>query len=248
MTIEAFERLQFIRSQVDADGRVKVSELAQSFGVSEMTIRRDLDALAEEGVVQRVRGGATAVGPQPFAARFGRQAQAKQRIVAKLAQLVGDGGAIGIDASTTLERLAGSFQDVRDLTVLTNGPECFTALQNKPGITPLLTGGQLDRRTGSLIGPLATSCAGDLLLRRLFVSAAGIDPVHGTSEPTLEEAEVKLALAGVSAEVVVAIDHTKLGQQAPARALSFDRIDMLVTDLDPGDERLTTYRELVPVL
>ncbi len=248
MTVEAIERLRVIRSRIENDGRVKVAELAQSFGVSEMTIRRDLDVLAEEGMVQRVRGGATALGPQPFAARFGRQAKAKERIVAKLLDLVGDGGAIGIDASTTLQRLAGSIRNARDLTVLTNGPECFAALQNKPGVTPLLTGGQLDHRTGSLVGPLATRSTGDLLLRRLFMSAAGIDPELGTSEPALEEADVKLAMAGVSAEVVVAVDHTKLGQHAPARGLSFDRISVLITDLDPHDERLAPYREIVPVL
>ena len=72
-----------------------------------MTIRRDLDLLAEQGVVQRIRGGAVAIGPQPFAERFSRQVRAKDRIAAKLAALVGDGGAIGIDASSTLQRLAG---------------------------------------------------------------------------------------------------------------------------------------------
>ena len=99
--------------------------------VSEMTIRRDLDMLAEQGIVQRIRGGAVAIGPQPFAARFGRHARAKDRIATKLVDLVGDGGAIGIDASSTLQRLAGYLGQVRELTVVTNGPDTFFALQDR---------------------------------------------------------------------------------------------------------------------
>jgi DeoR family transcriptional regulator, fructose operon transcriptional repressor len=248
MSVDAIERLDAIRARVEADGRVKVAELAMALDVSEMTIRRDLDVLAEQGAVVRVRGGAMALGPQQFADRFGRQARAKEKIAQKLVGLVGDSGAIGIDASTTLQRLAGALRRARDLTVLTNGPESFAALQTTSGVTPLLTGGQLDRRTGSLVGPLATRSARDLLLRRLFVSAAGVDPEHGTSESTLEEADVKVALADVSSQIVVAVDHSKLGHRGPARCLTIDRVDILVTDLDPSDERLDPYRRLAEIV
>jgi DeoR family fructose operon transcriptional repressor len=98
---------------------------------------------------------------------------------------------------------------------VTNGPDTFLALQDAPGVTALLTGGQRDRRTGSLVGPMAARAAREVLLRRLFLSAAALHPRHGTSEATLEEAEVKLALADVAAEVVVAVDASKLGQRAP---------------------------------
>jgi DeoR family fructose operon transcriptional repressor len=244
VSIDAIGRLEEIRARVASDGRVKVAELADEFGVSEMTIRRDLDVLAEQGLVRRVRGGATPLGPQLFAERFGRQARAKDRIAAKLVGLVGDARAIGIDASSTLQRLAGRLDDARDLTIVTNGPECFAALQDNPGVTPLLTGGRLDRRTGSLVGPLATRSARDLALDVLFVSAAAVDAGAGTFEATLEEAEVKVALAAVSGRVVLAVDHSKLGGQAAvARCLALDRIDVLVTDLAPTDDRLATYRE-----
>jgi DeoR family transcriptional regulator, fructose operon transcriptional repressor len=248
MSVDAIERLDAIKARVESDGRVKVSELAVDLDVSEMTIRRDLDVLAERGVVQRVRGGATAIGPQRFAERFGHQARAKDKIAAKLVTLIGDSGAIGVDASTTLQRLAGVVRGARDLTILTNGPECFSSLQDLPGVTPLLTGGHLDRRTGSLVGPLAVRSARDLLLRRLFVSAAGLDPQHGTTEATLEEADVKRALADVSAQVVVAVDHSKLGHCGPARCLEIDRIDVLVTDLDSNDARLDPYRKKLKIL
>lgn len=236
-----------IRSIVDSAGRVKVDDLARDLDVSPMTIRRDLDLLAEQGAVLRVRGGAIAAGPQPFIERFGRHARAKERIAAKLVDLVGDGGAIGIDASTTLQRLAGSLSGARDLTVLTNGPDTFQELQGRPGLVALLTGGRLDARTGSLVGPMASRSVNDFSLRRLFVSAAAVDPEIGTSEATLEDAEAKSAFAAVSSQVVVAVDSSKLGKRSAARCLGWDRVALLVTELDPTDSALDPYRDLVEI-
>ena len=89
--------------------------------------------------------------------------------------------------------------------------------------------------------------ARDLSLERLFLSAAGLTP-EGTTEATLEESEIKQALANVSTEVVLAVDHTKLSRAGVARCLALDRIDILVTDLDPEDERLHPYTSIVTVL
>ena len=132
--------------------------------------------------------------------------------------------------------------------IVTNGPECFAALQDNPGVTPLLTGGQLDRRTGSLVGPLATRSARDLSLDVLFVSAAGVDPGAGTFEATLEEAEVKIALASSASEVVLAVDASKLGHRAPAHGFTWDQVDVLVTELAPHDARLDPYRDRVDLV
>ena len=224
-----------------------MSNLAADLDVSEMTIRRDLDSLAEQGRVRRIRGGALALGPQPFSERFGLQAKAKERIATKLLSLVPDTGAIGMDASSTLQRLANALDGARQLTVATNGIEAFNSLRERAGVTALLTGGQHDQRTGSLVGPLAVRAARELALDRLFVSAAGLIS-YGTAEATLEDAEVKLALAEMSTEVVVAVDHTKVGRNGPARCLAVDRIDVLVTDLDPGDHRLSAFRDRVSLL
>ena len=242
MNVDAIARIETIRSRVLTDGRVRIADLAVELDVSEMTIRRDLDALVDQGAVRRVRGGALALGPEPFAERYGRQSEAKDRIADKLVALVGEGGAIGLDASTTMQRLAVRLRAERELTVLTNSPETFAVLGDHPGVTPLLTGGQLDRRTGSLVGPLAVASAGAVLLRRLFVSAAAVDAVVGSSEVTLEDAEAKSAMAAAAGQVVLAVDGGKLDQRAAARCLPLARIDVLVTDLDPADERLDPYR------
>ncbi len=248
MNVDALERLELMRRRLDTDGRIRVADLALELDVSEMTIRRDLDLLVDEGTAARVRGGAVAVGPQEFEARFRQHARAKARIAEKLLDLVGDGGAIGIDASSTMQRLAARLGEARDVTVLTNGPETFRAMQEHAGVTALLTGGELDPRTGSLVGPLATRPARDLLLRRFFVSAAAIDPDVGASEATLEEAEVKIALASSASEVVLGVDASKLGHRAPALGFAWDQVDVLVTELAPHDPRLDQYRDRVELV
>ena len=131
MSVDAFDRLERICDEVDALGRVKVSDLAVDLAVSEMTIRRDLDTLAEQGRVRRVRGGALALGPQRYSDRFGVQARAKERIAAKLALLVPESGAIGIDASSTLQRLATSIAGARQL-LATNGSTPSTRCGSAP--------------------------------------------------------------------------------------------------------------------
>jgi DeoR family fructose operon transcriptional repressor len=248
MSVDAVARLEQIRAELESEGHVRVAELADRLGVSEMTVRRDLDQLADLGVVHRVRGGAVSTAPQTFADRYTQQARAKDAIADKLLRLVDDGTAIALDASTTLQRLAARLGGVRAVTAVTNSIESFAALGRHRGITALLTGGQLDPRTGSLVGPLAARAAEDLVVAQLLVSAAGCDPEHGTTESTLEEAEVKRALAAVAARVVVAVDSTKLGQIGTARCLPVDRIDVLVTELSPRDPALAPYRGRCRVL
>lgn len=238
------ERLGWIRQQLDTAGHVRIADAADELGVSEMTIRRDLQELEEMGQARRVRGGAVATGPVPFADRHRSRAKAKSRIATKLLPLVPASGAIGLDASSTLLRLAGVIENARGLTVLTNGLETFHALVDKPGVTSMVTGGELDPRTGSLVGPLACRAAGNLIVSRLFVSAAGVDPVLGPSEACLEEAEVKRAMAAVAGEIILAVDHTKLGTRAIATSVPWNEIALMVTDLDPSDSRLDPYRDL----
>jgi DeoR family transcriptional regulator, fructose operon transcriptional repressor len=242
------ERLRLIESLLAGDGRVRIDELASHLGVSEMTIRRDLDELEALGVARRVRGGAVAIGPEPFPQRHRHNAKAKARIAEKLAGMLPGVGTVAFDASSTIHRLARSIEAARDLVVLTNGLDTFQALDQVPGVTPTLTGGTREPRTGSLVGPLAIRAAEDFLFDLFVCSAAALDPEVGSSEASLAEAEVKRGFARTSARVVLAVDHTKLGNRAHARMFRLDQLDTLVTDLDPDDERLAPYRGAVTVL
>ncbi len=242
------ERLDWMKRRLDADGRVSIGAAAAELGVSDMTIRRTLQELEAQGLARRVRGGAVAVGPAAFATRHRQGARAKTLIAAKLLGLVHTSDAIGLDASSTMLRLATSLTNTRDLTVVTDGLETFQALQGAPGVSAQLTGGKLHPRTGSLVGPLACRGAGSLILTRLFVSAAGVDPVHGASETELDEAEVKRAFAAVSQEIVLGVAASKLGSPAVARSLDWEGVDILVTELDPADRRLDPYRHRAKIL
>ena len=113
VSVDAIDRLARICDEVEARGRVRVGDLAAELAVSEMTIRRDLDVLAEQGRVQQVHGGALALGPQRFSERYGMQARAKERVAAKLLALVPESGAVAMDASSTLQRLAASIPGAR---------------------------------------------------------------------------------------------------------------------------------------
>jgi DeoR family transcriptional regulator, fructose operon transcriptional repressor len=247
-TLASQERLTWLERQLGTEGSVTLFEAAEALGVSEMTIRRDLAELERRGAAKRIRGGARAIGPETFGERHSVNAAAKAKIAAKLAGLVPAAGAVGFDASSTVMRLSTMLTDVSDLTVITNGPDTFAALQGQPGVHPLITGGRLEARTGSLVGPLACHIARELSLVRFFASAAAIDPDTGASEATLDEAELKRHFAVTADEVVLAVDASKLGQRAMARSLAWDRIDVLVTELDPGDERLEPYRSLTHII
>lgn len=241
------ERLNKVQSIISERGAVRIDELASDFGVSEMTIRRDLDELETLGVARRVRGGAMAVGPELFAERHRHNARAKARIADKLLPMIPTAGTVALDASTTVHRLAGTLEHARDLAVVTNGLDTFHALSQKPGFVVGITGGTREPSTGSLVGPLAIRSAEALLFEVFVTSAAAVDPELGSSEASLAEAEVKRAFRSGSTRIILAVDHSKLATRSRARMFAFADIDLLVTDLDPADGRLDPYRDVVDI-
>ncbi len=247
-TIASEERLRWLNERLTTGGSVTIADSAEALGVSHMTIRRDLVELEERGTARRVRGGAKAVGPQTFDMRHHTSARAKSRIAAKLAEFIPESGAIALDASSTVLRLTSALRDVRDIVVLTNGPETFAALQDLPGVAPLLTGGALDQRTGSLVGPLACRAASQLSVGTFFASAAAIAVNTGALEATLEDAEVKRCLAANAERVIVGIDASKLDARGLALGIEWGQVDLLVTDLAASDERLAPFRAVVEVV
>ncbi len=241
------QRLTWIQDRLDRDAEIRISEAAEHLGVSDMTVRRDLEELEALGTARRVRGGAVAIGPMPFADRHRLRAKAKSLIAAKVIDLLPTSGTIGIDASSTMLRVAAGLEQRSDQMVFTNGWDTFQTLKKVSGITSVLTGGHLDSRTGSLVGPVACRAVSHVRLDTLVMSAAGVDEVEGPSEPTLAEGQVKKAMADMADEVVVAVDSTKLGVRSIARTVSWDDVNWLVTDLDPADHRLDGYRDRVAI-
>jgi DeoR/GlpR family transcriptional regulator of sugar metabolism len=232
----ARERQNAIAQIVARSGRARVSALAAQFGVSGVTIRKDLIALETEGRVVRAHGGAIAVNSAPselaFSLRERMQRESKTRIGAAAAALVEDGETIAVDASTTglylVRHLKG--RAWTQLTVVTNGIRIASELAGEPGITVLVPGGRLRWEAMSFVGHL-----GDGLFRRINVGkamlgAAGISVDAGLTDATEEEAQIKRAMASAAREVIAIVDHTKWGKVAIATFCKLDQLSRIVTD------------------
>jgi DeoR family transcriptional regulator, fructose operon transcriptional repressor len=246
-SVPAEARRTRLHALLERDGAVILADAAESYGVSEMTIRRDLFEMEQAGLARRVRGGAVAVGPQLFQRRQQKAASAKRAIALKMLALLPRTGAVAMDASSTVHRLAVEMEPA-DLTILTSGIETFSVLSTKKDVRAILTGGELERRTGALVGPVAQRTIRDFVFARAFVSPTCIDPELGATESTADGAEVKRALRLAARSLVVAADSTKLNEASTARALDLTDIDVLVTELDPKNVTLDAYRDRVELL
>jgi DeoR family transcriptional regulator, fructose operon transcriptional repressor len=246
-SLDAERRREGLLDLLRGTGSLRIDEAATSWQVHPMTIRRDLRDLEEQGVARVVRGGAVYVGPTDFARRLAQRLSAKRRIADKAARMVTAGSAVGVDASSTLHEVVCRLS-TDDLFAVTYGLENFQVLDALPGVRTYLTGGERDHRTGSMVGPLAVRALAGFSLDRCFLSTTAVDIATGCSEPTVEEVEVKQAMAAVSAQVVLLVDSSKLDGRAHVRSLPWDDVDVLVTELEPDDARLDAYRELVEVV
>lgn len=244
--LDAQRRRDSLVALANEPGGVSIDAAATLFEVSSMTIRRDLLELETEGRVRRVRGGATAASrARPFDARRAQRARAKRIIADKALPLIPPSGTLALDASTTISTLASLIGPRNDLTVHTNAVETFQILQPLEGVTAVLSGGTAEPTTGSLTGPIAVRSLGSVYYGTFFASADALDPEDGSSEVSLEEAEVKRVLAANATTTVLCIDSSKLDRRSVARALTREDISVLITELDPADERLRPFRNEV---
>ncbi|WOF24265.1 DeoR/GlpR family DNA-binding transcription regulator [Microbacterium betulae] len=246
-SLAAEERWNWLLTRLKESKAVSLAEAAEVLGVSEMTVRRDLSGMASQGIARRVRGGAVYSGPVSFEGRERSHAEEKTVVAEKLLPFVPSSGVIAMDSSTTIHRLAQLIAPSDDLTVVTNGLTTFQALQERPGVTAILTGGAADRRSGSLVGPVATAFLDGMRFAAFFSSAAAIDE-RACYEDTLEEAEIKRAFARSSAQVVIGAHSEKLSGNATAAAVTLDRVGVLATELAPDATDLAPYARIVETL
>ena len=247
-TLAAEDRREALRVELHQRGSIELDDAALLLGVHVMTVRRDLDYLEAQGQARRVRGGAVAVIPEDFQLRLSHESASKRLIANKLIPLVPRNLAVCMDASTTIHELARLVGSAEHLSVITNGLATFQILQHRRGISVYLTGGESEETNLSLVGPMAVRAIEGFNVARSFLSSTALDAGTGTSEPSVREAEVKVSMASTADHVVLAIDSTKLGKRSLARGLPFSSIDLLATELDPRDERLDAYRDVVELL
>jgi DeoR/GlpR family transcriptional regulator of sugar metabolism len=241
----AQQRQTAILDLVRRHGGVRVSQLVRQFGVSDMTIRRDLEALADRGLVDKVHGGATIAGPgsteEPgFDAKSVRQRNEKAAIVERAAQLIEPHTAVALSAGTTTAALAAHLVDVPGLTIVTNSIPVADTLYHagRPDQTVVLTGG-IRTPSDALAGPVAEAAIGSLNVDVLFLGVHGMSPRTGFTTPNLMEAGTNRLMVSAARRLVVLADHTKWEMVGIATITPLDEADILITDIGlPAEARV----------
>jgi DeoR family transcriptional regulator of aga operon/DeoR family fructose operon transcriptional repressor len=245
--ISVTERRQEILDRVNGSGRVAVTELSDEFGVSEVTIRADLQALAESNFLMRTHGGAIPhnAGLQVFSLAMRRQQQApeKDRIGAGAAAMIGDGDAVVLDSSSTALAISQHLKDRRYLTVITNSLSVAQELLDAPGVTVVLPGGTLRRDTASLVGAGGLAMLSPLNLQKGFFGAHGITLGEGLTDVSAEEAEVKRPLVRMCRQVIAVVDATKWGRLGLASFASLEEVHTIVTDSHAPADQVAAVRD-----
>ena len=251
----AKQRQALILQEVRGAGSARVSELTLRLGVSDMTIRRDLEVLASTGLIDKVHGGAVLPGApsshEPgFETKSTLEQAAKAAIAWAAAELVTPGSAIGLSAGTTTFALAERLIGIPGITIVTNSVRVANLLRSgqaaEQGVrsaSVVLTGGT-PTPSDALVGPIAGLTIRSLHLDVLFLGCHGIDPVAGLTTPNLAEAQTNRAFVQAARKVTVVADHTKWGTVGLSSFADLSEVDTLVTDdgLPPEAQALIADR------
>lgn len=238
MTYSAQQRREKVLSQGYERGHVTVKELAAEIHVSEATIRRDLKALADQGQLDLVYGGATIPRKSDFSfqSKSIRQAEAK-RIIGELAsRLVADGDQIFLDSGTSCSQMAAFLKRKRGLFVIVNSARLVAELASAPGINLILLGGHYRSDRMDTIGPLATSTLDQLRGYTAFIGADGLSMDFGLTACDIESAHLYRLAVRNAREAVLLVDHTKFLTPSLFKIVDWDAISRLVTDQAPPPE------------
>jgi DeoR/GlpR family transcriptional regulator of sugar metabolism len=225
----AAQRRQEILRAVQS-GSTHVSDLAQSFGVSEMTVRRDLRELASEGKLERVHGGAVNAGGEPtFEETVVEHFEAKNRIGAAAAALIRDGQTVMIDIGTTTLQAAHHLHG-RAITVVTTSLAVYEELVPDHAIELLLPGGVVRRNYRSLVGVIAEDSLRQLRADVLFLGTSAVDERLSVWDSTMVEVPIKRAMIEAAEQVVLLADAAKFAKSGIVRVCPAGDIDHIVTD------------------
>ena len=246
----AAERQRKILQQIERDGAGKVADLSRSYGVSDMTIRRDLKALSGAGRIQLTQGGAVRRAEEHtsearYLAKLAVRAPQKQRLARYAAEtFVEDGDIVILEGGTTVTSMA-PFLARRDLTVVTNGLFTLNELQRLlPRARVLCCGGILREGSLTFVGPHAENFFHEFHANKLFLSGTGLTLAAGLTDMNMFETSVKKAMLRSAQRVVVLADAAKLGLTSLTTVLAAAAIDALVTEVGAAPDLLQALRSL----
>jgi len=236
------DRLRQITEAVRKAERMSVAELAELTDTSEMTIRRDLEILAAQGVVERYRGGARSLllrgEERPFALRSQDGLENKRRIATEAARMIEDGESVVIDSGTTCLEVARAVAG-RRLTVMPLSLHAANALTEAPQLTLLIPGGQPRAGELALTGPLTLASLAALRFDTAIIGCCGLDATNGLTAYDLDDAAVKHAAIGSARRVIAVTEGAKLSRTALAFVAPASSLHTVITDTDAPEDQVS---------
>ena len=243
----AIERRREILARLAANGKVIVTELARNFGVTEETIRRDLEKLDNEGLASKTYGGAVSKHSPtldlPYNVRESVNVEAKQRIADKICSLISDGERIMLDSSSTALYVVKKIKEIKNLTIITNSVKILLELADKQDWTVLSTGGILKKGALSLTGSSAEKMISSYHVDTAICSCKGIDMSLGITDSNESDCLIKQAMINAAERKILALDSEKFDKKSFVKVCSTDDLDVIVTDTEPTDKWISFCRE-----
>ncbi|MFV3128365.1 DeoR/GlpR family DNA-binding transcription regulator [Niveispirillum sp. KHB5.9] len=211
------QRKAMILSALKRDGQVVAKDFAQSLGLSEDTVRRDLREMAAEGLLQRVHGGALPASPAvaDLAAKRGQSPDAKRALGLAAARMIRPGQLVFLDGGTTCLELARALPADLRAMVVTHSPTVATALIDHPSVEVALLGGRLFKHSGVCVGAQVLDGIRRFQADLYVMGVTGVHAGLGLTTGDMEEADVKRALSGAAAETLVLATPEKIGAASP---------------------------------
>lgn len=246
-------RFTAILTGLQQTGRVSVETLSEQLGVSVVTVRRDLDALDQKGLLRRTHGGAVSIEPlfyepfrrdQSFLAQVERAADEKRRIGRAAAALINAGETIALTPGTTTTEVIRGLPINSNITVVTNTVNVAMELSQRKDVYVFVTGGHLHGEWFSLVGSAALRSLDNMLINTMFIGADGLDGTWGASCFNADEAELNSTMMKLARRRVAVVDSSKLGVVANWRICKPEDLHYLVTDSGATDEMVAPYLKL----
>ena len=235
----AIERKREIIARLNSDGKVIVSELARDFGVTEETIRRDLEKLDREGLASKTYGGAVSNRPSatdlPYNVRESVNVAEKQAIADKICDLIQDGERIMLDSSSTALYVIKKIKEKKNLTVITNSLKILLELADKKDWTVLSTGGALKKGALSLMGSSAEKMINSYHVDTAICSCKGLDMTLGITDSNENDCLIKQAMINSAERRILAIDSEKFDKKSFVQVCDMSERDDIVTDTEPSE-------------
>ncbi len=238
------QRREAIQDELYSKQAVNASELAVLLGVSEATVRRDLHALADEGKLELVHGGATVKRTLDFSfkSKVKRNIACKRTIARLASGLVGNGEQVFLAGGSTCCELAPFLNRKQDVVVLTNSTRLAMAL-DAPGLEVIMLGGQYRPDRMDMVGPLALAALDQMRGYKAFLGADGVSMDFGLTASDMEGAHLYRLAAKHAREIVLLIDHTKFSSPSLCKIVAWEDVTTVVTDIAPSPEWIAFFEK-----